>query len=151
MNLGSIQLLEPGQSNRPLTKQNLQVFLPGQILYSATSAAFKTSLILFYFRIFGVVRSFRYVLAVAEGIVASYFLVCVFFAAFQCNPVSYLWDKTIPGGSCINQTQFYRSNGIANLLIDFMILSLPLKMVWRLNTTRRQKVTLSGIFLLGTL
>ena len=111
---------------------------------------FKTSLILLYYRIFGVSRGFRYTLAVAECIVASYFLACLLVAIFECNPVPYYWDKSIPG-SCVNQTQFYRWNGVANLLVDFMILSLTFPMVWRLKIAFRQKVTLSSIFLVGTL
>lgn len=127
-----------------------QAFLGVQILYYSTSAAFKTSLILLYYRLFSIARGFRYALAVAECIVASYFLACLFVAIFGCQPVSYYWDKTIPG-RCVDLTQFYRWNGVANLLIDFMILSLTLPMVWRLQITFRQKITLSGMFLLGTL
>lgn len=89
--------------------------------------AFKTSLILFYYRVFGVARGFRYTLAGAECIVASYFLACFFVTIFECKPISYFWDKTIPG-SCIDQIQFYKWNGVANLLIDFMILSLTIPM-----------------------
>lgn len=129
---------------------NFQLCLAQYILYFVTSMAFKTSLILLYYRIFGVARRFRYTLAIAECIVASYFLACVLVTAFECRPISYNWDKSIPG-ACINQTQFYRWNGVANLLIDFMILSLTFPMVWRLKIAFRQKVTLSSLFLLGTL
>ena len=128
----------------------LQFVLSTILLYITTSMAFKTSLILFYYRVFGVARGFRYTLAGAECIVASYFLACFFVTIFECKPISYFWDKTIPG-SCIDQIQFYKWNGVANLLIDFMILSLTIPMVWRLKIALRQKVTLSGIFLLGTL
>lgn len=122
-----------------------------QILYFSTSVTFKTSLILLYHRLFGVVRWFRSLLIFAQSIVACYFLVCLFVAIFECKPVAYYWDKSILGGSCINETQFYRWNGVANLLIDFMILSLTFPMVWRLKITLRQKITVSGIFALGTL
>ncbi|KAL8999884.1 MAG: hypothetical protein Q9188_005790 [Gyalolechia gomerana] len=61
------------------------------------------------------------------------------------------WDKSIKGGTCINQDKFYRLNGIANLLIDFMLWSLTLPVVWRLNLNFRQKLSVSGIFLLGLL
>jgi len=122
-----------------------------QILYFSTAVSFKTSLVLLYHRIFGVVRWYRYVLAAAEGIVACYFIVCMFVAVFECNPVSFYWDKEIPHGACINQTQFYRWNGVANLLIDLMILCLTFPMVWRLKIGTRQKITLLSIFLLGAL
>ena len=99
-------------------------------------------------------RIFHYALIATWGIVASYFIACVFTAIFECHPVSYYWDKsTGPGGhanvSCIDETQFYRWNGVANLLIDLLILSLSLPMIWRLNIPLRQKASLTAIFLLG--
>ena len=60
-------------------------------------------------------------------------------------------DKTIKGGICINQNQFYRWNGVTNLLIDFMVLTLTLPLIWRLKLKSRQKLSVSGVFLLGTL
>ena len=122
-----------------------------QILYFSTSVAFKTSLIMLYYRIFGIIRYFRSVCILAEAIVACYFFACLFVTIFECKPVSFHWNKNIPGGSCINQPAFYQWNGVANLLIDFMILSLTFPMVWNLKINVRQKVTLSGIFALGTL
>ena len=80
-----------------------------------------------------------------------YYIVALFIAIFECTPVAFYWDKSIEGGKCINQNQFYRWNGVANLLIDFMILSLTMPMVWRLNLGIRQKISLSSIFLLGLL
>ncbi|KAL8935751.1 MAG: hypothetical protein Q9211_004533 [Gyalolechia sp. 1 TL-2023] len=65
--------------------------------------------------------------------------------------VSYKWNKSIKGGKCIDQDKFYRLNGIANLLIDFMLWSLTLPVVWRLNLNFRQKLSVSVIFLLGLL
>lgn len=113
--------------------------------------AIKTSLLLLYYRIFGVVRWFRWLLAVAWIIVLLYYVIALFIAIFECTPVAYYWDKSITGGTCINQNRFYRWNGVANLLIDFMILSLTMPMVWRLNLEIRQKISLSCIFLLGML
>lgn len=126
-----------------------KILLAIQILYFSSAVAIKTSLILLYYRIFGVVRWFRWLLAAAWSIVLLYYVVALFIAIFECTPVGFYWDKTIKGGTCINQNQFYRWNGVANLLIDFMILSLTMPMVWRLNLEIRQKISLSSIFLLG--
>ena len=83
--------------------------------------------------------------------VILYYVIALFIAIFECTPVVFYWDKTLVSGRCINQIQSYRWNGVANLLIDFMILCLPMPMVWRLNLEIRQKAGLSGIFLLGLL
>ena len=124
-----------------------------QILYFCTSVTFKTSLILLYDRIFGIARPFHYTLIATWCIVASYFVACILTAIFECDPVSFYWNKspTRPGGggSCIDETQFYRWNGVANLLIDLLILSLAVPMIWSLMLPARQKASLTAIFLLG--
>ena len=65
--------------------------------------------------------------------------------------MAFFWDKTIESGSCINEVQFFKINGIANLILDVIVLGLPLAMVWRLQMKMQQKLALSGIFLLGGL
>lgn len=84
-------------------------------------------------------------------VVLAYFVADTLVAVFECSPIGFYWDKAIKGGTCINQDAFYRWNGVANLLIDFSILVLPMMMVWRLNLDTRSKITLSAVFLLGTL
>ncbi|KAL8934398.1 MAG: hypothetical protein Q9216_005931 [Gyalolechia sp. 2 TL-2023] len=128
-----------------------KIFLALELLYLCCSTATKASLVLLYYRIFRLVKWFRWLLALAWATVFIYFFVCVFVAIFECKPVSFKWDKTIEGGTCIDQDKFYRLNGIANLLIDFMLWSLTLPVVWRLNLNFRQKLSVSGIFLLGLL
>ena len=120
-------------------------------MYFASSVSIKTSLILLYYRVFGVVRWFRYVLAAVWTIVLLYFIVCLFVGVFECNPVAFFWDKSIANGTCINQNQFYRWNGVANLLIDFVIWMLTLPLVWRLHLSLRQKLSLSFVLVLGLL
>lgn len=146
---GNTPFIEPSQV-KTMSLRVVQAFLALQILYYCTSMAFKTSLILLYYRKFGVIRGFRYTLVIAEFVVASYFIACTLVAIFECRPVPYHWNKNIPG-TCINQLRYYQWSGVANLLVDFMILSLTFPMVWRLKISFRQKITLSSIFLLGTL
>ncbi|KAL8967476.1 MAG: hypothetical protein Q9183_002902 [Haloplaca sp. 2 TL-2023] len=74
----------------------------------------------------------------------------LFVAVFECDPVALYWDVSLEG-ECIDQNAFYRWNGVANLLIDFGILLLPVPMIWRLNLPTRDKVSLTAIFLLGLL
>ena len=145
-----------GQSSEPsshtvIKRSHMQILLAIQILYFSSAVAIKISLILLYYRIFGVVRWFRWLLAVAWTIVLLYYIIALFIAIFECTPVAFYWDKTIAGGTCINESGFYRWNGVANLLIDFMILCLTMPMVWRLELVTRQKISLSCIFLLGLL
>jgi len=59
-------------------------------------------------------------------------------------------DQSIDG-SCGRQVLSYILTGALNICMDVMILSLPIPMVWKLQTTRANKVALTGIFGLGFL
>lgn len=108
------------------------------------------SLLFLYRRIFGVVRPFRIALWLAAFCVIGYWIACTILAFTGCHPVAKNWDKTVPGG-CVDLIAFFRWNGICNLIIDFLILCLPMPMVWRLRITIKQKLVLCSIFALGLL
>ena len=95
-------------------------------------------------------KKFRYALWISALVVLGYWIAMTILAFLGCTPFARNWDKAI-AGSCVNLVAFFRWNGITNLLIDFLILLLPLPMVWRLNVGTRQKLELSGTFLLGLL
>ena len=123
-------------------------------MYFASAVSIRTSLILLYYRIFGVIRWlrwFRWLLAAVWSVVLLFFVGCVLIAVLGCSPMAFYWNKSIHAGSCINQNHFYRWGGVANLLIDFTIWSLTMPVVWHLSLNTRQKVSLSAIFLLGLL
>lgn len=122
-----------------------------QLLYFSVAVSTKTSLLLLYYRIFGVIRWFRWLLVAVWCVVLLYFVVSVPVAIFQCRPVAFYWNKSIKNGSCINRYQFYRWNGVANLLLDFIIWSLTMPVIWHLGLNTRQKLSLSAVFLLGLL
>lgn len=96
------------------------------------------------------VKVFRYWLWGTGFIVWSFWLACTILAFLGCTPVARNWDKTI-AGHCVDLVAFFRWNGICNLVLDVLILLLPLPMVWRLNISVRQRLELSGVFLLGIL
>lgn len=127
-------------------------FLAVQEAYFLNAVLTKSSLLFLYWRIFGVSTRFRAALGVAGFFVISYFVICVTISIFGCQPVSYFWDKHQPGsGHCIQEVQFFRFNGITNMLLDVMVLLLPIPMVWKLNLERQQKIAVTGMFLLGLL
>jgi hypothetical protein len=127
-----------------------QSFLATQILYFTNAVLTKASLLLLYYRIFGVVRGFRWALWASGCLVIGYYIACVIVSMAACSPISKLWDSRTPG-RCIDEIAFYRWNGVANMLLDVLILCLPYPMAWCLQTTLRQKWILTGIFLLGGL
>lgn len=52
---------------------------------------------------------------------------------------------------CIDTQSYYEGVTAANMGIDIIMLLLPVHMVWRLKLPIKQRIVLSGIFLLGGL
>ncbi|KAJ9315305.1 hypothetical protein DTO271D3_4472 [Paecilomyces variotii] len=123
-------------------------FLAVQVTYFTNAVTTKASLLLLYYRIFGIIRGFCYALWVSGGIIVSYFIACMIVCIAGCQPVSYFWNKHQPG-KCIDEVNFFRWNGFTNMLLDFLVLCLPLSMTWQIRASWRQKFVISGIFLLG--
>ncbi|KAJ5288743.1 hypothetical protein N7478_001773 [Penicillium angulare] len=127
-----------------------KVFLALQLIYFLNAVFTKASLLLLYYRIFGVVQGFRWTLWISGFIVIAYWLANTLVTIFQCWPIAKLWNPDYEG-HCINIGAFGRWSGVANVIIYILILCLPYPMAWRLQTTLRQKIILTGIFLLGAL
>ena len=63
-----------------------------------------------------------------------------------CSPVAFNWDKTIPGGHCANAHVGLLVCGIVDTITDFIILILPMPMIWRLQIPRTKRISLIVIF-----
>ena len=70
--------------------------------------------------------------------------------ALLCIPVNKFWDRSVEG-TCIDVAKFYYAQQIPNIISDFVILVMPLKVVWGLPIGKSQKFLLSGVFLIGGL
>lgn len=127
-----------------------QIIFALLILYSLAVAFPKLSILALYLRIFTEKR-YRITTWVLAAIISATAIAVSLTAIFQCSPVSYAWDKSIPGGTCINLALFYVCCSIPNVITDVAILLLPIPMIFKLHTNQSQKVGLSLIFLLGTM
>lgn len=120
------------------------------MIYTATILFVKLSILTYYARIFSV-RPFRIATYAVGSIVVIWAIVVWFISIFSCRPINGFWDKSITTAHCVNSKKFYIGNAVPNIFTDVMILILPVRMVWGLQTNRMQKITLSFIFLLGGL
>ena len=121
------------------------------VMYFTTTATIKASLLLLYYRYFGISRPFRIALYISAGLIVCWYLAVLFASIFQCVPVAAFWDRNIKNPKCVNLALFSTMTGVTNLLTDVIVLCLPMPMVWTLHTNKTQKMTLTGIFLLGFL
>lgn len=84
------------------------------------------------------------------SIIAAWQVGQVFIQIFACNPVAKSWDMSIPG-TCQPMSVMRNMNSSANIVSDFIILMLPLPIIWRLELPLKQKMAVAGIFGLGFL
>ena len=121
------------------------------ILYCLCVSLIKISILLFYYRLFGVRKAFKYTCYLVLALVICWSIAIVFSNLFQCIPVKAAWIRPYPHSKCINNNASLLGTAVTNVLLDVVILILPMAPVWSLSLTIRQKVTLTAIFLLGAL
>ncbi|OTA81659.1 hypothetical protein M434DRAFT_401328 [Hypoxylon sp. CO27-5] len=123
-----------------------------QLLGTAGLWVIKLSVLFFYRRIFSV-RISRIANNVLIGLTMFWGLAFTLTVAFQCTPVSTLWDKfeIEYGDSCIEVQPFYLSIAVSDLILDLIIFIAPIPHVYHLQMPMRQKLAVGSIFLLGTI
>lgn len=110
----------------------------------------KLSILAMYLRIF-TVPFYRMVTYFVIYILVASSTILFMMMLFQCTPVNYFWDKSIPGGKChfdIEKLFLYAS--LPNITTDVAMLILPLPFVYRLNMTRKVKIGLGLTLLTGS-
>ena len=121
-----------------------------EFLYGTSILTIKLSVLSLYRRIFSVPK-FKLAANIVQGVVIAWWIAVILVSIFSCNPINGFWDKLYTKSKCINTEHFFIGNAVPNIATDIVILILPLREIWHLNTQRHQKVALSFIFLLGGL
>ncbi|KFZ12073.1 hypothetical protein V501_04395 [Pseudogymnoascus sp. VKM F-4519 (FW-2642)] len=125
-----------------------KIFIANQFTYFALVPILKISFISFYRRIFFTSHRFNVISCTFIWIIgiwgAGIFLIC----ALQCRPLRGYWDKSIEA-HCINGNVFFIVNQGFNVVMDFVILALPLPIIFNLKRAWQDKLALTGIFALG--
>jgi hypothetical protein len=70
---------------------------------------------------------------------------------FQCHPLSFVWNKNLHGGKCIDFNSVTWANGAFNILQDILIVALPISEVRKLQLGLKKKIGLYIMFGLGGL
>ena len=111
--------------------------------------AVKTSLLLFYVRLFPD-RRMRMVAYVTGAMELSFGISTTIVDIVTCIPVRFFWDPTV-NGHCVDTHTFYIVDSAMQLITDVVVLLIPLPVVWSLQIGTPRKIGLSVIFLLGGL
>ena len=120
--------------------------------YTPAIAAVKFSILLFYARVFpSQNKRFRWALYVIAVTVFLWWIICQFLVIFDCSPIHSFWDREPLTAHCLHLPKILVGQAVPNIVTDFVLLTLPLPLIWELQLPAVQRLALSGIFLLGSL
>ncbi|KAJ5624185.1 hypothetical protein N7510_000494, partial [Penicillium lagena] len=117
-------------------------------IYITTVGIIKLSVLLMYHRIFPVrlIRIGGYILgSITIAWVVSVDLVAI----FQCTPIARAYNPMLPG-HCIDLKAALIGNGVPNFVTDICILALPARLIWQLQASTLQRISIILVFLSGS-
>ncbi|KAJ5930447.1 hypothetical protein N7466_005940 [Penicillium verhagenii] len=117
-------------------------------LYITTAGIIKLSVLLMYHRIFPV-RYVRICGLILGSITIAWVISIDLLAIFQCSPVAKAYNPTLPG-HCISLKGALVGNGVPNFVTDIFILALPSRLIWGLQASLWQRVSVIAVFLTGS-
>ncbi|KAL9066444.1 MAG: hypothetical protein Q9161_007583 [Pseudevernia consocians] len=126
----------------------VKLLLIDDLIYNTGLTVVKLSVLLFYVRIFRIVLVYQVIFWIVAFLVISWGIAINFLAIFSCTPIHKSWDPTIPG-HCLKTGNTFLGATIPNIVIDFILLLLPIPMLWRLHVEILSKIALVGVFSAG--
>lgn len=128
-----------------------QCILAFEIIYFTSVALPKIAIIFMYIQVFNWRNTRRRVAWALVAINASLAISLVGAACFQCIPLAYWWDRSIPGGRCFDIQAFFHAQSVPGFILDLFIMALPLQSIWELKLPLIKKIALALIFLIASL
>ena len=127
----------------------LQSATVGACMYNLSIFTVKISFLYFYRRLFPH-RSFKIALLANGAFITTSTIAFLFLDILQCVPPAAQWNSSIEG-KCINFTAVVLAAGVINVVTDFVILILPVPVLWNLKVSTGRKIMIMGTFMLGGL
>ncbi|PTD01213.1 hypothetical protein FCULG_00012684 [Fusarium culmorum] len=108
----------------------------------------KVTILLHYHRIMGKI-ALRWVCVTAIVLITTWCITQTVMALVQCIPIQAVWDHGIDGKCIPNQPTLWYIHGVVHIVSDFIIILMPLPIIWKLQLPSSQKAFLFSIFSLG--
>ena len=136
-------------SDRDLTKGLILLYV-NYPLYDLATFFPKLSALFFYARVFTthVNTWFTRSLWATGTLVIAWLIFALPSSIFQCTPVSKAWSVNIPG-HCINLSDWWLGSAILSVIIDFIILILPLPVLWSMQLRPLRKFLVTAVLICG--
>lgn len=110
----------------------------------------KLSILHLYNRLFNVEQALRFAIIGTYAVNVAWAVAFFSGYIFKCWPISNYWLTENNEGNCL-PSSFNYAFAFSNVMLDTIILVMPLPIVWKLNMAWRQKIAVTGIFLLGSI
>jgi len=128
-----------------------KVLLAAEVIWGCAISTVKVSILLLYHRIFALNnRAFTATLWIVGIFIIGYCTTQTFAALFQCIPIEANWTVGIRH-HCVNSELGGTIISAVNVLTDFVLLVLPMPILYKLQKPWAQKAQIMGMFLLGGL
>jgi hypothetical protein len=118
------------------------------VFYTATIWGIKITALLMYGRLFHTSPRFVLLLRISGAAITVWWLITAIYPWFFCSPVAKNVDPFMEG-TCWENIPWYYASAFINAFFDLLVLALPVPVVWRLRMTRRKKIAVTFVFLLG--
>lgn len=86
---------------------------------------------------------------IALGFSVAWTLVVILNSLLICKPISMFWGEITPGGYCGNQNAAFAAVGLMDVIVDFAILIIPLRPIFKLQMPLANRTALALVFVLG--
>ena len=113
----------------------------------------KLSLLIFYLRLFTTPNCRTKTFSIIRFLIVFYMLFYftnLFIVIWPCVPRSRLWTPTAIG-QCVNFRALFITSGTINTVADFILLILPITQIGRQKISRRRRIGVSVLFIIGLL
>ncbi|PVH96935.1 hypothetical protein DM02DRAFT_686612 [Periconia macrospinosa] len=130
---------------------SMQYLYVCSVLYGVIIMLLKTGILLEWVRIFvphGHRNAFWWTCYATLGINILFYVTRTFVEIFGCTPRPKIWDAIVPG-RCLDIAKVNIVTSCINFVSDLIILLLPQKVIWSLNTSTSRKLAIGTLFALG--
>ncbi|KAM3069223.1 hypothetical protein ACMFMG_010739 [Clarireedia jacksonii] len=135
-----------------LTRPELIIWFKGlvsnYVFWVSATAATQLSILFFYVRLFGVKQWFRIALYVSIFIVSAWWISAFISEVTACIPLAAAWTPHLKG-TCINDEEMCTAVGMLHVVFDFLILILPIPLIWGLQMSVWSRTIVSLVLSVG--
>ncbi|KAH6607375.1 integral membrane [Trichoderma cornu-damae] len=148
-------LYSPLGVGRPITETMpnlvliLKLTMSYALIYTSCISTVKLSVLFFYIRVFPT-KQMRLATNIVIGFITTWAVASILMFFLICRPLAASYNPAVKG-TCGNQISAFISVGVYNIITDLIVVTLPLRTIWTLNTKKQMKISLTALFLAGLL